>query len=170
MRIKIVYFESELEGECVMELLDSLDKFIYDIEYDKVKIYLNSPGGDLCYMNMLLDYVNHNKEKIDLVINGEVSSSVAHLCMVYQGRVSVLYGSCMMAHLPAHPGSRGINEKGTLNNFYHKDLESCKDDWLIVYNGLLTDKEITKMSKGYDVYIGYLRLVDFFISKENNNE
>lgn len=162
MKVRVIRFESELDFENTTALIDILDKCLHELNYDKIKIYLSSVGGDVYNMNMLAGYVNLNSDKIDLHINGEVASGAFHLCLLFKGNVFVEYSSNAIAHIPAIAESRGINTKGTVNNFYAEDLKECLDEWIEEYSGLLTEKELIKMRKGFDIYIGYYRLLEFF--------
>lgn len=160
MSVKTFIFDSDLEVNGVNKAME----YIYTslVDCDEFNLFLTSGGGEIHIENAFLNFLNKNKEKIVLHINGHVSSCAFHLALSYQGKVEVGYACTAMAHIPSIVESRGITTKGIINNFYYEDLNSCLDDWLIRYNGILIEEELEDMKKGKDVYIGYHRLYGYF--------
>lgn len=138
-------------------------------EDEKLDIYINSSGGDPESGDAIVDLINNNSHKTNLIAYGKICS--ACFDAFYKARCSkrILDGTIGMAHLARveMENFTVTDSKETIEaTVYKKWWAEDKKKRLKFYETLgLENKELLKIKKGGDVYFQHNRLLELLNGK-----
>ena len=150
----VILFDNKISKKTISKLIGSLELMF--TEYDTVDLYFSSTGGDGFYCWLLIDYVNKNKEKINLVVYGNVFSAGVIFAAVAKCSKQFLPEIVLLIHKAniidgnfkdihkAHATSTWAIEK--LNQTMNEEFLSH-----VICN--LIPEEVSLYANGEDVYI-----------------
>jgi hypothetical protein len=145
-----------------------LSKFMDSVNHDhqKIIIYLSCTGGEQWVSDIMVDVVNKNPERFEIIGAGHILS--AAFCFFFDSRCKkrIMRGTIGMIH-------QGITDVSLNDNLMpaysldiacHKRLKnSYYPDGLDFIKRIgLNKKEIKKYKKGHDVYFQPDRLLELF--------
>jgi len=154
-----------LSGDVNYEMFDELVKAFNSLTVgDYLHIYFTCPeGGSADVSEAIIDFINKNKDRISMTFYGELFSS---------GMVIFLAVECNKKILPCTRGmyhfswqEMGISENGKpsteYDNFSMKEMKKSKEISIaFLKRTKLSDKEITTIKRGKDVYFSYDRMLE----------
>lgn len=155
-----VTFNTEINRETVPQFIEHIDKLAKETE--KLRIYFCSNGGEFQSMQILLDYVNTARTKIELVGYGQLTSAAfifffKATCdkILLEDTYSIIHvGSMRMEH-------RELLNKNSIDTYLKKDLNRLNDEMLEFMGDVgISGGDIKKMKNGHDVYLNYNQLKD----------
>lgn len=158
--MKIVYITEAVNKEMVDKVAEALS-----VEGD-IKFYLNSHGGSRPMSKTIVDMINQNKDRVELIAQGDLYSAAFRI-----------FWKCLCKKR-LMPETRAIWHMGTkdhidlgYNGKPHYDWELWETKQFVKDNKKqvkelkqlnVTKKELKKFSKGKDLYFGYKRLCKLF--------
>lgn len=149
--------------EKLTEALNSTDK--------NITIYLKSSGGSVSVMECVLDIVNTNKDRIELVGFGSLESAAFLFFFLAECKKRILPNT--IGHTHQQRLNIDVNEK--LKPYYLADEaemergKSIKKD-LDIFNKQigLNKKELAKYKRGEDAYFQYDRFLELIDNYDKN--
>ena len=119
-------------------------------EYDVVKIYINSPGGNLFTGVQLISCMKHSMAHIITILDGQ-AMSLAPLILFAGDEIQISENSMIMFHhYSSYGGGKGneqLSSATAMNDFYRNTL-------LKYGKPFLEDDEIESVMNGQDLYFG----------------
>jgi len=157
MTITISEVISNFSFMTILNAFNSLEK------EENLIIYLNTPGGEVDSMNAIIDFINHNTERIELIGNWELSSAGFDIYMKSKCNKKLLQNTIGMAHYSS--ASVLVNENGELSDPYNQvrfdQLRSEKAKSLAFFKKLgLTANELKTIKAGQEQYFTYERMLE----------
>lgn len=117
-------------------------------QYDVIKIYINSPGGNMFTGIQLINSIKESSAYVITVLDG-TAMSLAPLIVLAGDEIIINEHSIMMFHdFSTESGGKGselVSSAAALAKFYKNMLESYAYPFL-------TKKEISKVTSGQDLY------------------
>lgn len=138
---------------------------------EKLFIYLCTEGGDVEVAESIVHIINNNVDIIEMVGYGKLYSAGFNIffrCLCHKIILHGTVGMCHYSYIAVN-----LNENGTvsdkadrMNKMWLKNqrqytIEFCK-------NLNMTEKEITEIKKGGDVYFLFNRMQDFLKVQQQN--
>jgi len=140
------------------EYVEALTVMNNALEGDIVVFNLNTPGGRLDSTYMLLDAMEHTAATTVARITGEVASAGTMLVMKADSVEAYRWGSMMI-----HNFSGGFVGKGNeVDVEVAFALPHLKDFFSDTYRYFLTKKEISRVIKDHDIYMGATEIAKRF--------
>lgn len=134
---KSVIFDGDLTAANIGEFIDALEK----IEGDIV-VYFSSLGGSVVYGDLLLDYLNRNDERVELVVAGVVASSAFDVVVKFTGEKRLLDWSYALVHLATRDVDLIAHKSGDYETkFLVQQVDRKNNEYLCFL------KEVVKLSK-----------------------
>jgi len=153
-----------LSGEISYEMFNELIKNFNCLEGEEtLHIYFTSTGGLVDVTIAMVDFINSNKDKMVITFYGELFSSGMTIFLASQCPKTILTDTRGMYHYAYQ--DMAINEAGKLNGDYDiftmKEMKKSKEKTLkFLKETKLTDKEISLIRKGKDVYFSHERMLE----------
>lgn len=143
IRMRTVIFDNEISRESIIDLIDRLEEIK---EAEKILLYFYTNGGNVNYINILIDYLNKRNEYITIKFFNELASAGTDLLLKFKGKV--LFDKSL-EFMIFHVGNKYV-PLSKKNN---------------------VDPEILSKYYKEDVaeYIEFLKNLDFFSEKELDN-
>lgn len=141
----------------------SLLNFINHTE-GKLVIGFNSNGGFQGLSRLIVDALNRNADRIELLAHTFVASAAFEIMWLFKGKKTISLGTGGMIHY----GSLSVDMNDNCEVFYKSDKCYLKNvhhqkEWREqMAKEVLTTKEFKKFKKGKDIYIGYERMKRIF--------
>lgn len=156
----IVTIEGEITNEAFIVILSGYNNLN---EGEVLTIYLNSPGGNVDAMNVVIDFINGHAEEIELIGNWELCSAAFDIYMKAKCNKRLLPNTIGMAHYSS--ASVTVNENGELTDSYSEvkfdQLRSEKDRSLSFFRKLgLTASELKTIKAGKEQFFTYERMLE----------
>lgn len=164
----IVNLQGEINSDMVKDLID-----FYNQGYDDNEIYLNSQGGNLSDMVIMIDMINKRKKETVLIGYEQLSSAAFILFYSVECKISII-GDCFGMFHQAY-SAFNLNSDGDIKrevDKFHLSLMAIMQDGLnnIIKNLRLSKSEVAKFKKGEDVYFTPQRLVEFTELRNKQNK
>lgn len=154
-----------LSGDIDNNMLIALIKAIGELkENDKLTIYFTCPeGGFTDVTRAVINLINNNKDRVDIVFYGELFSSGMVLFLYVECKILLLEDTRGMYHFGWQEMS--INETGKPSGEYDifsmKEMKKSKIRIIeFLSKTKMSDKEIASIKQGKDVYFSYERMLE----------
>lgn len=154
-----------LSGDVNYEMFDELIKAFNGLTAgDCLHIYFTCPeGGSADVSEAIIDFVNKNKDRIGMTFYGELFSSGMVIFLAVNCEKKILQCTRGMYHFSWQ--EMGISENGKpsteYDNFSMKEMKKSKEISIaFLKRTKLSDKEITTIKRGKDVYFSYDRMLE----------
>ncbi len=162
----ILNINEALSNDTVNKLIECLNEL--EIK-EKLYIYFSSEGGDAFSEEAFIHIINNNIEIIELVGYGNLMSSGFSLFFRFEGYKILLPGTIGMFHQTRMETS--ISEFNNVNQTKNKadrDWMKLQRQYIINFcnNLKMTNKEISDIKKGKDVYFQYNRMQELLKAQE----
>lgn len=141
---------------------DTTKAFLEKLESsEKLTVYISSSGGECYASEAIMDAMNNNKEKIEVVACGNLSSNAFWLFFNFKGKRDILSHATGMFHYCG--SNKRIMENGRME--YADDRLTLKEDkkravltrkWCVDLG--FTKSEMRKMESGEYLFFGNDRL------------
>lgn len=164
----ILNLQGEVNSDMVKELID-----FYNQSYDYNEIYLNSQGGNLSDMVIMLDMIN--KRSKDTVLIGYEQLSSAAFILFYSVNCKIeIISDCFGMFHQAY-SAFNLNSDGDIKrdvDKFHLSLMAIMQDGLdaLIKSLRLSKSEIAKFKKGEDVYFQPQRMIEFTEIRNKQNK
>lgn len=152
-----------IDSSFTPESLDSFVSFVNALPKDEnITIYLRSTGGYSWSMYVMLDIINSNPERFEIVASGEISSAAFQLFFTATCSRRIFNGTWGVYHQARI--AVDINERATLHSNYDKAMGvymrnySKKESEFLMQYLEFTKEERRKVNRGEDLYLQYDRL------------
>jgi len=128
----------------LVELMQDLDETV------TIEFHVNTPGGVLDTAIMLINAIVQCKAKVVGKLSGMVASAGTMIALVFD-EVEIAPYTSFMVHAWSVSGQAGkANEIEAQNDFAKKETKRLFNE---VYAGFLTQREVTKVLKGTDIWL-----------------
>lgn len=160
--MKYIIFSSTISGETVAKLISSIENIIDKNPTEKINLYFQSNGGQICEASVLLDYLDCHKDKIILVGNFSVESAAFSVFYNCKNKKRILPDTTAVWHAPnVNYNTRDIRDKKSAEYLYFKQEVNLNKKYMDFYRSVgATEKEIKKMENGGEVVIVYERFLE----------
>src|SRR5688572_14057354 len=145
-----------LSGIVDNEMFTTLVKSFNDLKVnDNLHVYLTTEGGDADTAEAIIDLINKNKDYIGITFYGEIFSAGMHIFLKSQCQRYLLPDTRGMYHfsyqkLQIAEGGNGLD---IYDRFCIQEMKDSKSRTIEYLKSTpLTEKEITGIKKGRDVY------------------
>lgn len=137
---------------------------------DRLKIYLNSKGGNIETMESMIHLINDKSAMIDLIVFGSVQSAAFYLLFRVNCARTILPGTQGMVH----KGRVGVEMVSETLGFSDEDVNNI--EWVKKFNNIqivwckelgLNIKEVNQFKKGESVYLDNDRMNEL-LELQNN--
>ena len=153
-------------------LTKEISECISNKDYDKVVIYLSSFGGSEWDAQVIIDMINENKDKVEVIGYGKLLSAAFLIFMDIKCKKRILDNSYGMFHqgnwstdirYNGNPSSDfyKFRVKQTKSKIYPYYVDKCKE-WGF------NEQELKKYKKGEDVYFSYERFKELINHKSQS--
>lgn len=119
-------------------------------EYDVIKIYINSPGGNLFTGVQLISCMKQSMAHIITILDGQ-AMSIAPLILFAGDEIQISENSMIMFHhyssFSGGKGNEQLSNATAMNDFYRNTLNRYGKPFL-------EDEEIDQICNGQDLYFG----------------
>lgn len=152
-----------LSGEVNYETLNQLVRGLNELRVgDNLHIYFTTEGGQVDVAESVIDIVNKNKDKIEIIFYGEVFSAGMYIFLKADCQKWVLPDTTGMYHYSWQEVT--IKEGGKPSSAYDifamKEMKRAKTRTVeYLKTTKLTDKEVNSIKAGKDVYFSYERML-----------
>lgn len=152
-----------LSGDVDYEMFNNLTKSFNMLkDEERLYIYFTCPQGGMTDVGeALVDFVNKNKDSIDIFFYGELFSTGMIIFLATDCQKEILKDTRGMYHFAWQ--EININQTGKPTEDYDifsmKEMKRSKAQTIeFLKNTKLSDKELTLIKKGKDVYFSYDRM------------
>jgi hypothetical protein len=149
--MKSIKFNGEISNESIKTLLIDIDKVLDD---GTIIIYFCSGGGTVSDKDDLVDYINRNVNKFELVCNWEMSSAAFDILLEVHCKIR-LNGTFGKIHLYSNTLSYyNLRDKASIDSFLIEDLDNRNKVWIekLIKCGFSKD-EISSIKLGNDIIV-----------------
>ena len=149
-----IIFDGEMNNECVSKLIADIDNKLK--EFDSLRLFFSSGGGECKYADILTNYLIEHKDKIELIGFGILGSSGFDVFDYYIGKKSLSNFVILMLHLT--DVERSYVDSKILNSQYSKDMDEDMKNIHRVnidrYKQIgVSKKHLKRIKKGEDVWL-----------------
>lgn len=147
----IFFINSEFTDELLEYLFLDIEKAILDKNIDKIKIYINSNGGQITTFFPLYDLIKSTDKKIETIILGKAYSAGAFLALAGTYRIAYKHSSILLHEVATYMKGKNsqIQEDSKNLDEINRVLRQIVKD-----NSKMTDKEIDMYLKSNkDIFI-----------------
>jgi len=129
---EVIYLHGPVkDGETLYNIMYAIRIILrYRTEEEKdrpITISLNSPGGDICEMNGIIDYIQSLPFKVNVVCRGQAVSAGAWILACATGIRAMSRNSTMMLHEGTYEMQDKFHSiKSTVDYFNHVEEVSCQ--------------------------------------------
>lgn len=172
--MKTIIFREDFSPETAQELIDKIEQPGVEEKEHDIRILLSSSGGETDMTQAVADCINDLPEEfnIELVVTFRACSSAFNLFVNTKCKKRLYDGANASVHLYTRDVSAReiINSKSSYDKFLVNDLNKRNVKYLEWLDGVgvFTAKELKKISKGEDVFIGKKKLQKIIDDQENN--
>lgn len=132
------------------QLIDSVNKLK---DNEKLIIYFSSLGGYADSCEAIVDFINNNKERIEIIFFGENFSCGMLIFLNIKCKKTVLSYTTGMMHLCSQSTTiTGVTHTNDYNKFNTPYLEKFNKEMGEKYKKVMTKKEIRDMLSGVEIY------------------
>ena len=147
------YFNDEISTETVNNLVEKLQSF-----EGGINLWFSTNGGESTSMAFLINYFNSIKDRLTITLLDKVWSAGTFLLTDYYGKIRIEHNE--MDSFLFHLGDRRMHLQSV-----DRDVESAKilarqdKEFNLIFaekikkKGLLTEKQLKKYLRGYDVLV-----------------
>lgn len=160
-----------INEDITKETVDKITQAINELQpNDKLFIYFSSEGGDVNSAEAIIHMINNNADIIEVVGYGELLScgfDIFFKVICYKMLLPNTVGMCHQSNVKINinESTKPYEERGVADKAW---LKLQKDQTIKFCNSLgMTDKEITAIKKGKDVYFQYKRMQDFLKTQQS---
>lgn len=155
--MKAIKFEDQINFESIKGLLSKIDEVPKD---EDIILYFCSGGGNLSDCYDLVDYINRNKDRIEIVCSWEMSSAALDLLLSIHCKINLHIRVFARVHLISNSIEyKNIRNKESTDIFLLNDLNERNKIFLSQLKLCgFTNKEIDNIKLGYDVIIDVNRI------------
>lgn len=154
-----------LSGEIDQALFDKLVDALNLLEDKKLlTVYFNSSGGSVDWMEAIIDVINQNQEKMQLIAFGEINSAAFDIFFrskcdreILPETIGICHFSGAKVHMIDNKTPRNATSRSWVQ-WSEMFLESCVQFCKALG---FTDNEINRMKKGEDLFFHTKRLIEF---------
>lgn len=166
--MRAIIFSSTISGETVANLISNIEKIIEKNPTEKINLYFQSNGGQICEAGVLLDYLNCRKDKIVLVGNFSIDSAAFSVFCNCKNEKRILPDTTAVWHTPSVDyNTRDIRDKKSTEYLYFKQEKGLNEKYMNFYRSVgATEKEIKKMENGGEILITYGRFLEILKEQE----
>jgi ATP-dependent protease ClpP protease subunit len=138
-----------------------------------LRIYLNSPGGDVNSMIAIIDLINECQDAIELIGYGNLSSAAFNIFFAAKCKKQLLPYTDGMAHLPS--SSLRVDARGKVigDDYMLAGLKSVKDLKNLFFKLFkelsFTPEELKLINDGKDVYFTHKQMLELLYGKRKPN-
>ena len=115
---------------------------------DTVRLYINTPGGDLDAANMIVDAISNSPATVIAHLSGTVASAGTMITMACDDIVVAANTDFMIHTYSSMMGGKG-QELEARQSHVNKAIKQLMTDY---YAGFLTSRELTKVINGTDMW------------------
>jgi ATP-dependent protease ClpP protease subunit len=152
-----------LSGDVNSRMLNKLVEAINERpENEKLSIYFTTPGGLVSVSDAIIDVINTTKN-IEMIFYGEIFSAGMIIFLKTKCKKRVLKEIAGMYHycFQALTINEGGKPSGPYDSFIVKDMKESRTRTAeYLKTTKLTDKEITQIKAGKDVFFTYERMLE----------
>lgn len=158
--MKVLYINGDIDDVIVNSFFAEFNKISIK---EKITIYISSNGGYDHQSLAIIDLINNNANRIELVASGFIYSAAFNIFFFTKCKHRLLPETVGMAHYPK--ATFEINESGKATDeggrFMIKEFKRTK---AITMNNLkqigLTTKELAEVRNSKECYLTYNRLIE----------
>ena len=149
------------------DLLTSISEAISS--NDDIKIYLNSTGGSEWCSSAIIDIINSNKDKVELIGFGYLLSAAFHIMMESECKKRILDNTYGMYHQSIWDVEiSALNKPSNVLDKFR--VEKSIKEYRVYYEDKckewgFNEQELKKYKKGEDVYFSYERFKELINHK-----
>lgn len=160
--MKAIIFDSEINKDSIKALLSDIDKIL---ESENIILYMNSCGGSYSDKDNLVNYINRQHERFEIVCNWEMSSSAFNLLLEVNCKIKL--NNFSRIHLFTNNlDYRSLNDKYSIDNYLIEDLIESNKIQINMFRPFLSIGELLELEKGNDIVLNKDR-VKLIVSKLN---
>lgn len=149
--VNYVFFDDEINRENISELVDKLSSFP-----SKINLWFSTCGGTISPMFYLIEYLNLNKDRINVTVFDEVCSAGTLLFVYFDGAIKIDRNlDVVMFHVGDRLAYRFRKDQGFEVKRLDKRTKENNIEFIniIKSKGLLSDKQVKDYLSGKDVYV-----------------
>lgn len=150
----LVYITDSIEEpSCYNELCYKLKTAS---EAEIFTLFINTPGGYIDAATMIIDAIKTSKAKVIANISGTVASAGTIITLACDEVIVADHTAFMI-----HNYSGGVRGKGHEIKAHQEFMDkSLNEAFRIFYKGFLTDKEMTRVIDGHDMWMGKAEVME----------
>ena len=123
---------------------------------ETVNLYLNTPGGIIDSAFMIVDAIKSSKAKVTAYLSGTVASAGTIIALSCDNLVVADHTAFMIHNYSGSVGGKG-HEMKARQEFIDRSLNAAFKSF---YTGFLTDKEMTEVIDGRDMWMGKDEIIE----------
>ena len=151
-----VFYDTEINKDTLERISEVISN-----SNDNIEIYLCSIGGSEWCSSVIIDMINNNKDRIELIGYGYLLSAAFHIMMESKCKKRILDNTYGMYHQSVWDIEvSALNKPSNLLDKFR--VEKIIKEYKIYYENKckewgLNEQELKKYKKGEDVYFSYER-------------
>lgn len=145
--MKAIKFDGDINFESIKNLFIEIDKVSKD---EDIVLYMNSAGGNVSDVMDLVDYINRQSERFEIVCSWEMSSAALDLLLNINCKIKLINNMFSRVHLFSNKiDTYNLSNKDSIDIFLLQDLDRHNGEWLnkLLKCGFSID-EIQKIKEG----------------------
>ena len=166
----IVYLNGDIAQETIDKLAEALNKLGKN---KTLKIYLNTNGGDANIMEAILQVIDDNKDRVELIGSGFLFSAGFNIFFRATCKRRLVPDTVGMAHFiwtDAEIDQTG-RAKSAFGKFQLKEMKRSKKAYIEFFKELgLTSTEINDIKKGNEHYFTQERMKELLNNQDGKNQ
>ena len=161
-----VFYAKEVNEDLLVSISEAISN------NDNVKIYLNSTGGSEWCSGAIVDIINNNKDKVELIGFGYLLSAAFHIMIESECKKRILDNTYGMYHQSIWDVEiSALNKPSNVLDKFRVD-KSIKEYRFYYENKCkewgFNEQELKKYKKGEDVYFSYERFKELINHKSQS--
>lgn len=118
-------------------------------EHDQLRIWLDTPGGDLGSALAIIDAINNSEGNVTTIVTGEAASAGSLIALMSP---NLMLGERARFFLHAASYGIGFSKQSDIENYVDNNKTFLREIMQEAYSGFLTDQEMELLFVGKDYY------------------